>query len=208
MKSKKEKNNDDIVLDEEFLIYQEFSDESDDIMSAMDCDDDDYDKNFKLKANKHKIGGTHQLERDILLKGKDYQSESLDGDYLLDTEYEVDLTQKLNEQKLDEQYDYDKQLKKDVYNILKNYTDYNFDKNRRIPPKEVFNRYYKAIVEKLHNKYSKCDLVVEYSGYFTEELSNTVKYLNKEYMNDIIIEMKSKGKLSFLNDENGIKFLK
>jgi len=209
--NKEELNNkDDEIIDNE--INEEDINEED--IEIIDDDenthkDTDFDIMFKGTANKHKLEGTHALKRDTILMGKldeenledemssfsDYDAENYDLEKGSVYEYET---------RDFEDYYYKQQLKKDVHKILEEKTEIKFTENRRKPDKEKFNNYYKMCLDDLNTKYTKSEIFVNLSYYFTDNIFNMYKLLNKKNASGIIYELKEKG---YLKDISNINFI-
>jgi hypothetical protein len=199
---------DDIVDDIDYVESIEDDISSDD--SDDDIVDDDVDIMFKFNTNNHKIEGKHSLTRDTIFKGKiednNEQSEyfSTQDDFSLDglpievgTSYEF-------ESKYNEEYIGRLNLSKDVYDLLSEKTELDFSLNRRKPNRQSFNDYYKMLLDNIGKDYTKSEIFVELSYYFTDNIFNMFKLLDKEYATQIIVELKQSGYLSNLNNINFI----
>jgi hypothetical protein len=146
----------------------------------IDEQETDFEIMFKNTANKHKQDGAHALKRDVILKGKKEESE---GEQEMSSS-----THFYNESYKIEDYDsyhnedavYKKNLIKDIYNILDEDTDINFLANRRKPNKKTFNKFYEMCLLKLDMNYTKSEIFVELSYYFTDNIFNMFKLLNKK----------------------------
>ncbi len=170
----------------------------------------EFDEMFKSRINKHKLEGTHALKRDIIFMGKEEEqideTESLSS--FIDLQNENFEIEKGSDYELEsryfEDYYYKKELAKEVYEILNKNTDINFLANRRKPNKEIFNEYYSMCLKKLDKKYSKSEIFVELSYYFSDNIFNMFKLLNKKNATGIILELKEKG---YLTDIGNINFI-
>ena len=183
----------DIELNDE--LNDELSDElsDEDFLSDDTEKDTDFEIMFKNTANKHKQEGTHALKRDTIFKGKkenpDEPQQSTDfynDSYRLedyDTHHSEDL-------------EYKKNLTKDIYKILEEKTEIDFLANRRKPNKKTFNMFYEMCLDNLDMNYTKSEIFVELSYYFTDNIFNMFKLLNKKNAYGIILELKNKGYLS------------
>ena len=60
------------------------------------------------------------------------------------------------------------------------------------------------LLNNIGNKYSKSEIFVELSFYFTDNIFNMFKLLDKEYATRIIVELKQRGHLANLNNINFI----
>lgn len=179
--------------------------ETDDIETIeSDEKETDFEIMFKNTANKHKQDGAHALKRDVILKGKKEESEE-DQEMSSSTHF-------YNDSYKIEDYDsyhsedavYKKSLIKDIYNILNDDTDIDFLANRRKPNKKTFNNFYEMCLLKLDMNYTKSEIFVELSYYFTDNIFNMFKLLNKKNASGIIIELKDKG---YLSDIGNINFI-
>lgn len=197
--------NDDIDYDESVddIIIE---DESEDEIEV----DDDVDIMFKFNTNNHKIEGKHSLARDTIFKGKvednTEQSEyySTQDDFSIDglpievgTSYEF-------ESKYHEEYIGRLNLSRDVYDLLSDKTELDFSSNRRKPNRQSFNDYYRMLLDNIGKDYTKSEIFVELSYYFTDNIFNMFKLLDKEYATQIIVELKQSG---YLNNLNNINFI-
>jgi hypothetical protein len=97
-----------------------------------------------------------------------------------------------------------KKLSEDIYHLLKNNTDLDFKSNRRKPNKATFNNYYKMLLMNIDSQYTKSEIFVELAYYFTDNIFNMYKLLDKKYATIIIIELREKG---FLTNLNSINFM-
>ena len=109
-----------------------------------------------------------------------------------------------HESHFNEDYKHKQELTKDVYDILDTETDIDFLANRRKPNKETFNEYYDMCVDNLSIKYTKIEIFVELSYYFTDNLFNMFKLLNEKNATGLIIELKDKNRLKDIGNINFI----
>ena len=214
-------NNDKFIDDEEEinddndLSNIEIDEESEDEIQ-IEIDDEDehvdteFDIMFKGRANKHKLEGTHSLKRDTIFMGKldeettEDEFETSTADYDTDN-YDIERGSSYEiETRHYEDYQYKKNLTKDIYDILDEKTEIDFVQNRRKPNKQTFNNYYKMCIDELGHKYTKSEIFVELSYYFTDNIFNMFKLLNKKHTTSIIIELKEKG---YLTDIGNINFI-
>lgn len=169
--------------------------------------DDDEDVMFRFNTNNHKVEGKHALKRDTIFKGKiddvteqtdeyfTYQEEININDGLpieVGTNYEF-------ESKYNEDYIGKLNLSRDVYKLLTDKTELDFSTNRRKPNRQAFNDYYKMLLDNIGKEYTKSEIFVELSYYFTDNIFNMFKLLDKEYATQIIKELKQSGYLTKLN---------
>lgn len=205
-------NNDD-VSDEDF---DNIDDNIDDDMSIITDDDDDIDiiieiddddliiesdvKNDETDSDvilsKHKIEGKHSLKYDSIFKGKkdDILDEDIDSCisdiYYKDT-IEVDVTSQYYYESIDnEKYIRAKDIKEKVYLVLDTMTEINFLKYRRKSSRVDFNQYYNILKNSEEcSNFSNIELFNELAVYFSDNLFNMFKLLDKKWRNIIIIEL-------------------
>lgn len=216
----KQEYEDDIYnnnLTEEFDDNIDESDLSDDFEDKITIEEDysyeisedessKFDLLYHFNTNKHKQEGKHRLKEDTIFKGKnDKKSEEYE-------EYGFEENNDYND--IINFFDYESveysnsveqnNLTKDVYELLKDKTNIDFTQNRRKPNKETFNQYYNLLVKELGFKYSKSEMFVELSFYFTDNIFNMYKLLDKNSATIIIKELIKKG---FLKNLENINFL-
>lgn len=196
---------DDLNSNEELMV------DDDDDGDENDYEEDDVDIMFKFNTNNHKMEGKHSLARDTIFKGK--IDENVDqGEYINNTD-DFNISDGLPieagtsfefESKFNEDYISRLNLSRDVYDLLKEKTELDFSSNRRKPNKQAFNDYFKMLLNNIGREYTKSEIFVELSYYFTDNIFNMFKLLDKEYATQIIIELKQSGYLSNLNNINFI----
>ena len=165
----------------------------------------DFDLIYRLNTNKHRQEGKHRLKRDTIFKGK------IDEKTDEDTESHINNDCYNDSLKIDIEYDgytndylNQNSLTKDVYDILDNKTNLDFNQNRRKPNRETFNNYYNLLLKELGFRYTKSEIFVELSYYFTDNIFNMFKLLDKRPATIIIKELIQKG---YLKNINNIDFL-
>lgn len=188
--------------EEDFAIeFDEEVDNKEDYTEHDSNEEDKFDLLYHFNTNKHKQEGKHRLKEDTIFKGKiEKKSEDDIYDYKEDNDYN-DVVNFFNYES--EEYsksDEQNKLTKDIYEILKTKTNIDFSLNRRKPNKEIFNTYYNLIIKDLGFKYTKSELFVELSFYFTDNIFNMYKLLDKESATIIIKELMKKGYLKHLNN--------
>jgi hypothetical protein len=167
----------------------------------------DFDLIYRLNTNKHRQEGKHTLQRDTIFKGKLDEKIELNEDGYSGTDNSHADTFKLFDVEFDsytDDYLNQNNLTKDVFNILETKTDLDFRQNRRKPNKETFNNYYNLLLKELGFRYTKSEIFVELSYYFTDNIFNMFKLLDKRPATIIIKELMQKG---YLKNINGIDFL-
>lgn len=209
---------DEVEIDEEDLedVNDEEYDIEDNSLVDDSDDDDDFDNYiektpskeekfnllYHLNTNKHKQEGKHTLKRDTIFKGK-IDKKQEDDSYDFDQDDYGDISTFFNYES--EEYSNNVEqnnLTKDVYEVLNDKTDLDFRQNRRKPNKETFNNYYDLLLTDLGFRYTKSEIFVELSYYFTDNIFNMFKLLDKRPAIIIIKELKSKGYLKEIEDIN------
>jgi len=200
---------DDDNLEESDSIDINFNEEDIDETDERITDrSDDFEVLFKSRANKHKLDGKHTLKRDTIFNGK--LDDEMD-DELSDFDVE-ESTSNFEESRNIMNFDldsddsgvHDKELSEDVNDILATHTSLDFTQNRRKPNRNTFNEYYELCYDNLKTKYSRSEIFVELSYYFTDNTFNMFKLLNKKNATSIIKELKDKGFLSNISNINFI----
>lgn len=202
-----ENNTEDINIYEEPII-DEFEQEFDESEEDFSDDTENLNAIYNFHTNKHKREGKHSLKRDVIFYGKankkqdeDYEtSEStstspckMESGSLFEFEY-----------RNNEEYVNQKQLSNDVLDVLSQYTQIDFTSNRRKPNKQTFNEYFILLLTHLKTKYTYSELFVELAYYFTDNIFNIFKILDKKYATITIKELKAKG---YLKDLDNINFI-
>jgi hypothetical protein len=222
MNDNEEKNYDEFE-DEELNLDEDFTIDEDeevdkiiiDVESVESFDDnvgDETDFESKFKAihskNKHKMEGKHSLKRDTIFNGKidekpenDQYSAFTDNDYVDSITPEVGSLYQF-EHYFNEDYLNQKNLERDVFQVLSNSTTINFTANRRKPNRNDFNKYFKLLIENLEPKYSKSEIFVTLAFYFSDNIFNLFKLLDKKHATSIITELKNKGHLKDIGNVN------
>jgi len=211
---------DEVIIEDEYV--DESSDESSDEIDIAEIDeeiegedeedeDDDDDIMFKFNTNNHKLEGKHSLARDTIFKGK-LEDNAEESEHLIHQDdfnisdglpIEMGTTYEF-ESKYHEEYVNRLNLQKDVYDLLNDKTDLDFSSNRRKPNRQAFNDYYKMLLDHIGKDYTKSEIFVELSYYFTDNIFNMFKLLDKECATQIIVELKQSGYLTNLNNINFI----
>jgi hypothetical protein len=161
---------------------------------------------YRFNNNKHKREGRHSLKRDTIFKGKENKveiGEEDSSDHPINKNYKIESGSLFEqESRNNEDYVNQKNLSNDVFEILEKFTDLDFKNNRRKPNKQSFNDYYRLLLEHLSIKYTHSELFVELAYYFSDNIFNIFKLLDKKYATIVIRELKSKGYLKNLDNIN------
>lgn len=186
----------------------DIDDSDDDIDIVIEIDEDDLDitepeletkpeeeTSDDVVLSKHKLEGKHSLKYDSIFKGK--KEDPLDEDEgtssfesYKDT-IEVDRSSNYYFESIDnEKYIRAKQVKERVYEILEANTSINFLNNRRKPSRVDFNQYYNILKENLQEEsFTNIELFNELAVYFSDNLFNMFKLLDKKWRNLVIFEL-------------------
>jgi hypothetical protein len=192
--------------------------ENDEELSVTNINEDesesDLDIYFKFGTNNHKLEGKHSLKRDTIFNGKiaenstdenDFYGQVGEVDYSFGNESPIESGTLFEEEsRKSEEFVIRRNLARDVYTLLKEKTDIDFKSNRRKPNKLVFNEYYKMLLDDVGKTYTKSEIFVELAYYFTDNIFNMYKLLDKNYAMGIIDELRDKG---YLNDITSINFM-
>lgn len=183
-------------------------DDEDNLDLVIEIDEDDLDlieEDTEVKPeeseenvvlSKHKLEGKHSLKYDSIFKGK--KEDPLDEEegissfevFQKDT-IEVDRSSNYYFESIDnEKYIRAKQVKEKVYEVLSKHTTINFLNNRRKPSRTDFNQYYNTLKLNLQNEsFTNVELFNELAVYFSDNLFNMFKLLDKKWRNLIINEL-------------------
>lgn len=215
----------ELTLEDELLI-EDIEDIDDDDINFDDDEDSYVEKKVEIEKdeietddlvyyryymNNHRLEGKHSLKRDTILHGKKNPEESIEQECYYTPEADFNKDQGI-EKGTDFEFesknfmDYAERinLSKDVHDVLSKNTPIDFQSNRRKPNRQVFNDYYSMLLKELSNKYTNYEIFIELAYYFTDNLFNMYKLLDKKYAMLIIKELQEKGHLQGLKK---IKFV-
>ncbi len=198
---------DDIDIDDTETELVEIDDdlnyiEDDDITEIEE--NVDFDLIYRLNTNKHRQEGKHALKRDTIFKGKIEEKQDVeDSPYSTVDSYNDSFKGfDVEFDSYTDDYMNQNNLTKDIHKVLEEQTNLDFRQNRRKPNKETFNRYYNLLLKELGFRYTKSEIFVELSYYFTDNIFNMFKLLDKRPATIIIKELIQKGYLKDINDVN------
>jgi len=185
-------------------------DDDDDIDIIIEIDEEDLDiietetetkteestDESDVVLSKHKLEGKHSLKYDSIFKGKKEDPlDEEDGTSSFDTYHkdtiEVDRSSNYYFESIDnEKYIRAKLVKERVYEVLEANTSINFLNNRRKPSRTDFNQYYNILKSNLVDEsFTNVELFNELAVYFSDNLFNMFKLLDKKWRNLIIFEL-------------------
>lgn len=159
--------------------------------------DDDAPKKRK-PAMKSKLIGKHSLKYDTIYKGKkepiveEHYSEHIikNAGGSLDVD-DSDLGSEESKNNIDNFRD--SELKERIYGVLYQNTDIKFHAHMRKPAKTDFNAYFTLLIKELAAfGYTKTEIFIELSGYFSPNVWNMFLLLDKRYGNMITKELADK----------------
>lgn len=164
-------------------------------------DEDEAEEPASSSENAPKLVGKHSLGYDSIFKGKKTASEEDESTY--NEGFKFDPSTIYYQESVESLENYRMMdLKTKVHSIILIYTDINLDNNRRKPSRADFNRYFKTIIEKLNGDgFSMSEMFVTLAYYFSENLFNMFKLLDKKYGEMIITELKNYKNLDFLDSQ-------
>lgn len=203
-----EENTEEIPEEDYDLEDNDFDGEADEFDSYIDnppTKEEKFDLLYHFNTNKHRQEGKHRLKRDTIFKGKLEKKPEDESMYGFEQDDYGDISTFFDYES--EQYSNNieqNNLTKDVYEVLREQTELDFKQNRRKPNKETFNNYYNLLLKELGFRYTKSEIFVELSYYFTDNIFNMFKLLDKRPATIIIKELTQKG---YLKDLDGINFL-
>lgn len=180
--------------DDNLDIVIEIDDDDLDIIDDVKLDED-IDIDDEITLSKHKLEGKHSLKYDSIFKGKKDTPEdedSFDGFSMYHKDsIEVDKSSNYYFESIDnEKYIRSKLVKERVYVVLHEHTSINFLNNRRKPSRSDFNTYYNLLRENLKGEsFTNIELFNELAVYFSDNLFNMFKLLDKKWRNQIINEL-------------------
>lgn len=197
---------DNLLLGDDEDVKRDVADESDE-----DADEEPAASRKKKSTLKPKLIGKHSLSYDTIFKGKKNVAPEA-GDVSEHIIRNAGGTLDINDDSIEGEESMssidsyrDLRLKDEIYKILKNNTDISFKANRRKPAKTDFNSYFALLLKELSKfGYTRTEVFIELSGYFSDNIWNMFTLLDKEYSNVIIKELKEKrglsdmGKIDFL----------
>lgn len=150
----------------------------------------------EVVISKHKEPGKHKLKYDTIFKGKKNNDDEEEDSF--NQSIEISSTSPFYEEVHNhEESARIKLLKEKIYNLVLTKTRIDLTISRRKPSKVDFNAYYAMLLEELHDDvFTRSEIFVEFSGYFSDKLPNMFNLLNKNWrikiINDLIHKYKIK----------------
>jgi hypothetical protein len=153
-----------------------------------------------VKESKHKIKGKHTLKYDSIFKGKkkdDEEEYNESSDYFIlpkKETFEMDSGYVyFEENKSPEEYQRINSLREEIYDIITTKTNINIKCSRRKPSRVDFNKYMNILVENLDvKKYSYSEIFIEFAFYFSDNIVNMFRLLDKKWGGKIATELSKK----------------
>lgn len=170
----------------------------------VDIEEDNVEEDLEIdtdvkeeKTDSNESFRKHALKHDDIFKGKKQKKSIEEDEYDTEDDYTndkiiIDPGLSIHEEATNNaDYQRMKQLKSEVYRILLNLTNLDFSKNRRKPGPSDFNKFYAIVKNNLDvSMYSKCEIFVELCYYFSDNLYNMFKMLNKKDGAEIVKELR------------------
>lgn len=209
--------------DVEFNSESNDDDDDDDFeLEDIVIDDDDVDdeteesleqaKKSVRKPTRSKLIGKHSLAHDSIFKGKkiNHDEEYDESEYIIkNAGGSLDINEDMldfEESRDSIQYYRETRLKAEIKKVLEEFTDINFLANRRKPSKSDFNAYFALLIKELVKfGYTRTEIFIELSGYFSDNIWNMFLLLENKYSNIIIAELKEKNGFSDMDKINFIE---
>lgn len=165
--------------------------------------EDNKDKESKSESkpeeSKHKIKGKHSLKYDSIFKGKKGDEDIFDEfstDFHIPKQENFEFDTSSNyyyEHTKPDDYARLKELREIIYDVIVNKTNINIKNSRRKPSRVDFNKYMDIIVKECDvSKYSHSEIFIEFSFYFSDNIVNMFKLLDKKWGGKIALELAEK----------------
>lgn len=206
--------------DDDIEFNSESDDDDDDDFELEDIiiddiDDDEESEQAKKptrKPTRSKLIGKHSLAHDSIFKGKkiNHDEEYDESEYIIkNAGGSLDINEDMldfEESRDSIQYYRETRLKVEIKKVLEEFTDINFLANRRKPSKSDFNAYFALLIKELVKfGYTRTEIFIELSGYFSDNIWNMFLLLENKYSNIIIAELKEKNGFSDMDKINFIE---
>ena len=209
-------SDDDVEFDSESDDDDDF--ELEDIVIDDTDDTDDIEETSEpvkkpgRKPTRSKLIGKHSLAHDSIFKGKkiNHEEEYDESEYIIkNAGGSLDINEDLldfEESRDSIQYYRETRLKVEIKKVLEEFTDINFLANRRKPSKSDFNAYFALLIKELVKfGYTRTEIFIELSGYFSDNIWNMFLLLENKYSNIIIAELKEENGFSDMDKINFIE---
>lgn len=191
-------NDEDFVADVEDDTEKPELEEGFIIEGGEETDTDEEAPKKRKTTMKSKLIGKHSLKYDTIYKGKkepapeEHYSEHIikNAGGSLDVD-DSDIGSEESKNNIDNFRD--SELKERIYGVLYKNTDIKFHAHMRKPAKTDFNAYFTLLIKDLAAfGYTKTEIFIELSGYFSPNVWNMFLLLDKRYGNMIIKELAEK----------------
>jgi hypothetical protein len=157
-------------------------------------------QNDDSSQSKHKIKGKHKLPYDSIFKGKKNDPETDDDPGIPKQEsFDFDVSSSYYDENKDpDDYNRLKELREEIYDIVVENLKLNIKASRRKPGRVDFNNYMEVLVENLDmKKFSHSEVFMEFAFYFSDNIVNMFKLLDKKWGGKIAKELADRGKIRF-----------
>jgi hypothetical protein len=187
-------------------------DETDEIEIEIEIETEIDSEDESKKESKHKEVGKHALKYDSIFKGKKDDG-NLD-EYIIESasknnSFDPDTSSSYSfERESPTEYVRLKQLKNDLYEIIITDIKLNIKNSRRKPSRVDFNKYYSILVDKLDmGIFSYSEVFIEFAYYFSDNIENMFKLLDKKWGGKIAQELAKRGNIRGAKNLEDIDFL-
>lgn len=161
----------------------------------------DNEKNDDLSQSKHKIKGKHKLPYDSIFKGKKSEVDENESDPGIPKQenFDFDVSSPYHDENKDpDEYIRIKELRKAIYDIVVDKLKLNIKASRRKPGRVDFNNYMDVLIKNLDmKKFSHAEVFMEFAYYFSDNIVNMFKLLEKKWGGKIAKELADRGKIKF-----------
>ena len=215
-------NVEDIIIDNDLILDNDYNHNIIDIETDSDLEipvvDSEIDLDLdieiieEIKSSKHKEIGKHSLKYDSIFKGKKDDS-NLD-EYFIETAsknntFDPDSSSAYSfERESPTEYTRLSELRKELYNVIVDVIKLNIKNSRRKPARSDFNIHYGIIVDILDMEvYSYSEVFIEFAYYFSDNIENMFKLLDKKWGGKIAQELAKRGNIRGAKNLDDIDFM-
>ena len=150
--------------------------------------------------SKHKIKGKHSLKYDSIFKGRKNEAanefDDFSSDFLVPKQesYNIDTGSGYHDEyRNPEDHSRIQALREKIYAVITEQTGINIKNSRRKPSKQDFNLYLNVLYNNLDmSLYTSAEVFMEFSVYFSDNIVNMFKLLDKHWGGKISSELAGK----------------
>ena len=157
------------------------------------------------KINNHKTPGKHKLKQDSIFKGRKKTEDEEIDDLNLPIQNLTAQRHYCDMVSYGEESDRIRRLKVIMHDIIKDKTKINLKNSRRKPSRIDFNDYYRLMCKEIDsNQFTRTEIFVELSGYFSDNVYSMFKLLDKNFRVKIVNDLVNKYNIDI--DTDNINF--